>query len=101
MVGTQVPSAHRTQQLRLKDKLPFFVLLAALVGLIVLPPYRLLALLAYDVPHDVSSRGHASLVGLARLDIDYIVEEVGFPVLASEVLLKKQSTPPVLVGLSR
>lgn len=78
--------ADRAQQLGLEDELALLVLLAALVGLVVLPAHRLLALAAGDVAHDVAARGHVALAGLAHVDVDHRVEKEGFAVLAAEVL---------------
>lgn len=75
-----------SKQLGLQNELALLVLLARLVGFIVLPPHHLLALAAVYVPDDVATRGHVALAGVARLDVDDRVEEVGFSVLASEVL---------------
>lgn len=79
-------SADGAQEFSLEDELALLVLLAALVGLVVLPADRLLALAARDVAHDVAARGHVALAGLARLDVDDGVEEEGLAVLAAEVL---------------
>ena len=76
----------RSQQLRLQDELSFLVFLILLVGLIVLPPHRLLALPAENVPHHVSPRRHVALGGGTFVDIDHAGEEEGFAVLAAEVL---------------
>ena len=72
----------------LKDILPLLVLLRALVRLVVLPPHRLLALSTKDVADNVSARRHVALVRLASFDVDDVVEEVGFSVLAAEVLVE-------------
>lgn len=78
--------ADITQQLGLEDELALLVLLARLVGAVVLPAHRLLALLARDVPHDMPASRHAALRRLARVHVDDRVEEVGLAVLAAEVL---------------
>ena len=77
---------HCTQQLRLQYELPLLVLLVLLIRLIVLPPHRLLALFAADIPHQVFSRRHVALVCGAFFDVDDFGEEEGFAVLAAEVL---------------
>ena len=77
---------YRTQQLGLEYELPFLVLLARLERLVVLPAHRLLALPAHDVPHDMPSRRHVAFGGFGLRDVDDGVEEVGFAVLAAEVL---------------
>ena len=75
-----------TQQLLLQNKLILLILFRTLVRAIVLPPDDLLALAAGDVAHDVAAGGHVALGGLALLHVDAGVEEVGFAVLAAEVL---------------
>lgn len=77
---------HIGKQLGLQNELALLVLLAGLIGSIVLPSDHLLALTAVDVPDDVAARRHVALAGVTGLDIDDRVEEVGFSVLASEVL---------------
>jgi hypothetical protein len=74
------------EQLRLQDELSFLVLLARLVGLVVLPADRLLALAALDVAHYVTARGHVALVRVGLGDVDDAVEQVRLAVLAAEVL---------------
>lgn len=80
---------HRTQQLGLEYELALLVLLARLVRLVVLPPHRLLALPAHDVPDDVPARRHVAFCGVGLRDVHDGVEEVGFAVLAAEVLLRR------------
>jgi len=80
---------HHTQKLLFEDKLALLVFLTALVCLIVLPSYRFLALSASNIAHDVSTGRHAALYSFALCDVDDSVEEVCFPVLASEVLDKE------------
>jgi hypothetical protein len=79
-------SCHIAKQLSLQDVLSFFVLLARLKCLIILPAYRLVALSAGNISHYVSARGHIPLTGIARRDVDDIVEEVCFAMLATEIL---------------
>lgn len=79
-------SADDAQQFLLEDELALFVFFAGLVCLVVFPPYRFLALSASDVAHDVSSGGHATLDGVRLRDIHDAVEEVGFAMLAAEIL---------------
>jgi hypothetical protein len=78
-------SIDSAQQLGLKDIFILLILLTGLIGLIVLPPNRLIALLAHDVAHNVSASRHAALRGLALADVDYRREQEGFAVLAPEV----------------
>jgi hypothetical protein len=76
-----------TQQLLLQNVLALLVLLRALVRTIVLPTNNLTALFAGDVAHQVTAGGHVALASLALSDVHDGVEEVGFAVLAAEVLL--------------
>lgn len=80
------PSAYNAEKLLLKNELALLVFLAALVGLVVLPSYRLLALAASDVAYDMSPGGHVTFDGLGLGDVDDVVEKVGFAVLAAETL---------------
>lgn len=75
-----------TQQLLLQDIFPFLVLFGALVRAVVLPADNLFALTTADVADDVTAGGHVAFAGFALLDVDDAVEEVGFAVLAAEVL---------------
>lgn len=84
--------ADVAEQLGLEDELALLVLLARLVGLVVLPSDRLLALLARDVAHDVAPRRHAALRRLARVDVDDRVEQVGLAMLTAEVLFSVEAT---------
>lgn len=74
------------EKLCLEDEFPFLVFLRRLVGLVVFPADSGLAVAAGDVADDVLACGHGSFEGFARIDVDYGVEEVGFAVLAAEVL---------------
>lgn len=74
------------QELGLEDELALLVLFGRLVGLVVFPADRLLAMPAIDVAHNVAPSGHVALGGFALGDIDDLVEEVGFAVLTAEVL---------------
>jgi hypothetical protein len=78
-------SRHRAKQFTLQDELPFLVLLARLVRLVILPPYTLIALLAVDIPNQVSSCRHVPLGGIGCSSVDDVVEEEGLAVLAAEV----------------
>ena len=79
-----------TQQLRLQNELPLFVLLAIFIRLIVFPSHCLFALPAADIPNDMAPRCHVALIGFAVDDVDDFAEEVGFAVLAAEVLVVGQ-----------
>lgn len=76
---------HGAEQLRLQDIFAFFVFLAGLVRLIVLPAHGFIALLAFDIPHNVSPRGHVPLHRFRLLDIDDRGEQEGLAMLAPEV----------------
>lgn len=58
------PSRHRTEQLRLQNILPLFVLLPFFECLVVFPTNGILALPARYVSHFMTSRRHAALHGL-------------------------------------
>ena len=75
-----------TKQLRLQYKLPFLILLATLKRLIVFPSHGLIALSAGDISHYVSSRRHVAFGSITCGYVDDVVEEVGFAVLAAEIL---------------
>lgn len=79
-------SIHLTQQLLFQNVLALFILLRALVRAIIFPTHNLFALSTADVADDVSACRHVTLAGLALLDVYDAVEEVGFAVLAAEVL---------------
>lgn len=81
------PLTHDAQQLLLQNELALLVFLAALVCLVVLPPYCCLALSTGDIAHDVPSGGHVTLDGIGLGDVDDGIEEVGFAVLAAEILM--------------
>jgi hypothetical protein len=85
-----MPSLHQsadlTQQFLLQDILSLLILLRALVRSIVLPPDNLSTLTTCNISNQVTAGGHVALAGLALLDVDDGVEEVGFAVLAAEVL---------------
>lgn len=83
---TYHPLAHDAEQFLFQDELALLVFLARLVCLVILPPYRFLALSAGNIAHDVSAGGHAALDGLGLGDIHNVIEEVGFAVLAAEIL---------------
>jgi len=78
-------SCHIAKQLGLQDILSFLVFLARLECLIVLPAHGLVALSAGNIPHDVSACGHIPLTGIARRDVDDVVEKVSLPMLAPEI----------------
>jgi hypothetical protein len=82
--------AHHAQELLLQDELPLLVFLTVFVRFIVSPPYRFSALSASDVTDDVPPRGHATFHSLRLGDIDDIIEEVRFAMLAPEILRKKR-----------
>ena len=85
------PLTNDTEQFLLEDEFALLVFLTALVCLVVLPSYRFLALSARDVAHNMSSGCHAALYSFALRDVDNFIEEVCFPVLASEILGSRKS----------
>jgi hypothetical protein len=80
------PLANDTQQLLLKNEFALLVFLAGLVCLVILPPYRFLALPASDIANDVSASSHIAIDGLALRDVNDVVEEICLSMLPSEVL---------------
>lgn len=86
----QIRLAHNAKQFLLQNELSFLVLLAALVGLVVLPTHSLLALAAGDVTDDVATGRHAALDGIGLSDVHDCVEEVSFAMLAAEVLVSSR-----------
>jgi hypothetical protein len=77
-----------TQQLCLQNILPLLVLFTGLKCLIILPAHRFLTLSARYVSHYVSSRRHVAFRGIPLVHIHHGVEEVGFTMLAAEILLR-------------
>ena len=61
------------------------ILLAGLVSLVVLPSYRLIALLADHVTDNMSACRHVSLHRFTLSNIDDVREEKGLPMLTSKV----------------
>jgi hypothetical protein len=84
--GYTVTLTHDTQQLFLKNELALLVFLTALICFVVLPSYCFLALSAVDVAHDMFSRCHVTFDGIGLSDVHNIIEEVGFAMLAAEIL---------------
>lgn len=82
----QAISIDLTQQLLLQNELPLLILLCILIRLIILPSHHLSTLLTCDITHDMAAGGHVTLAGFALLDVDHGVEEVGFAMLAAEIL---------------
>lgn len=78
--------AHDAEQFLFQDELALLVFLARLVCLVILPPYRFLALSAGNIAHDVSAGSHAPLDGFRLGDVHNVIEEVGFAMLAAEIL---------------
>lgn len=83
------PSVNRAQQLGFQDILALLVLLRVLVRLVVFPADGFFALPAVDVTYHVLAGRHLALHGFGLRDVDDGVEEVGFSVLAAEVLRGK------------
>jgi len=88
LLGFTTHSADRKQQLRLQDELSLLVLLSSLIGFVVFPPNSCLALTAPDVTDNMLTGRHAAFVCIAEYDIDDVVEEECFAMLATEVLCK-------------
>ena len=63
----------------------FLVLLTGFIRLVVLPSYCLIALLADDVPDNVSPSCHVSFHCFTLSDVDDIREEKGLSMLTSKV----------------
>ena len=85
-LGHYSPSVDLAQQLRLQDVFPLLILLGCFIGLVVFPAHRLLALPTCDIPHHVPPGRHIPLHGFGLRDVDDGVEEIGFAVLAAEIL---------------
>lgn len=79
-------SGHGAEQLCFQDELPFLVLLAGLISLVVFPAYGFLTLSAVNVAYDVTTGGHVALVRLRFGDVNNAVEQVCLAVLTAEVL---------------
>ena len=86
-----LPLGDIAQKLGLQYKLALLILFTALKRFIILPPHRLVALPARDVPYNVPTGGHVAFGGFASGYIDNVVEEVGLAVLAAEILQFAQS----------
>lgn len=86
------------QQLGFQDVFALLVLLTALECLVILPSNCLVALLTCNVTHDMASSSHVPLGGLTLNHVDNGIEEVGFAMLAAEVLLKSLSVKFVSIA---
>ena len=82
----QSPLVYHAEQLRLQDELALLVFLTLLVGLVIFPADGLLAAPTDDVADDVTSSRHIPLDCFRCRDVDHVVEEVRFAMLATEVL---------------
>jgi hypothetical protein len=82
----EFPLIHLTQQLLLQNILILLILLRTLIRTIVLPAHHLAALATRNITHYMTASRHVALARFALLDIDDFVEEVGFAVLAAEIL---------------
>jgi len=78
-------SSNLTQKLCLENEFALLVLLAGLESFVVLPSYRLLALFAVYISHDVAACRHVAFSWVTLGDVNDAVEKVCFAVLASEV----------------
>jgi hypothetical protein len=82
----EFPLIHLTQQLLLQNILILLILLRALIRTIVLPAHHLATLATRNITHYMTAGRHVALACFSLLDIDDFVEEVGFAVLAAEIL---------------
>lgn len=80
-------SSHGAEQLLLQNVFSLLILFRALIGTVVFPSHNVFALSTPDVPDDVAARRHIPLASFALLDVDDVVEEVGFAMLTAEVLV--------------
>jgi hypothetical protein len=74
------------QKLSFQNELALFVLLGALISLVVFPAHCFLALPTRDITHNMFACCHGSLIWLSSDEVHDAVEEVGFAVLAAEIL---------------
>lgn len=79
------------EQLGFQYVFALLVLLTTLECLVILPSNCLVALFTRNVSHDVASGGHVPFSGLTLNHVDNGIEEVGFAMLAAEVLPELQS----------
>lgn len=79
-------SIHLTQQFLFQNVFSLFVFFRRFICSIVLPPDNLFALSTVNVAYHVSACRHVTFSRFALLDVYDAVEEIGFPVLAAEVL---------------
>ena len=87
---------HLHQQFTLQNILPLLILLRVLIRLVILPTHSLLALSALDVSDEMFAGGHAALAGFGLDDVDDVLEEESFAVLAAEVLVRRSVVSVVL-----
>jgi hypothetical protein len=84
-------SINHAEQFRLQDVLPLFVFLALLERLVIFPSHGLLALPANNISDKMPARGHIAFHSFSLCDVDDGVEEVGFAMLAAEVLSRSRT----------
>lgn len=75
-----------SEELSLENELALLVLFRGLVRLVVFPTNHLTAATARYVADDVTACRHITLGLFGGVDVDDIVEKVGFAMLATEVL---------------
>jgi hypothetical protein len=84
--GDRILLVYHTEQLSFQDKFALLVFFTCLVGFIVFPPHGLLTLPADDVTHHMSTCRHAAFHGFSLVDVDDVVEKIGFAVLTTKIL---------------
>ena len=78
-------SSNVTKQFRFEYELALLIFLACLIGLVVFPADRLVALLAFDITNNVPTRCHVSLHSICLLDVDHCSEQESFAMLSTKV----------------
>lgn len=84
--GDHILLVYHAEQLSFQNKLPFFVFFTRLVRLVVLPPNCLFTLPANDVPDHMPTSRHAAFHSFSLVNIDDVVEQIGFAVLTTKIL---------------
>jgi hypothetical protein len=79
------------QQLRFKDEFSLLILLSRFVCLFVFPTHDTAALLTGDVSHVMATGCHVAIGDFSFFDVDDAVKQVGFAMLAAEVLAQDVS----------
>jgi hypothetical protein len=79
-------SINTTNQPFLQYIFPLFIFLRRLKGTIIFPTHDFFTLSTADIADYVAAGGHVSFCGFGAEGVDYCAEEVGFSMLASEIL---------------